>query len=182
MVLKGLYSKNGKGFFIVALNPSHDKTTIVSVGDEFSGYTLKTILSNGIVFVKAGKEYTLNIKSGSTDSFIVPVKDDSDTKNVSHSDIEYYKKDPKNIWRDISIVEVKQADEIIGFEVTRVAEKSIMESIGLKKGDIIIKANNVGLKSYKDALDFYNKIDMLNTLDIIVMRNNQEKELIYEIN
>lgn len=182
MVLKGLYGKENKGFAIVALKSSQDKTTIVPVGDEFSGYTLKTILSNGIVFVKAGKEYILEIIRASTDSFIVPVEDDSATNNISRSDIAYYKKDPKNIWREISIAEVKQADKIIGFEVTRVAEKSIMEALGLKKGDIIIKANNVELKSYKDALDIYNKIDMLDTLQIVVIRNNQEKELIYEIN
>lgn len=182
MVLKGLYGKDSKGFAIVALKSSQDKTTIVPVGGEFSGYTLKSILSNGIVFVKAGKEYILEIKSSSNNSFILPVENDSATKNISRNDIEYYWKDPQNIWRDISIVEVKKADKIIGFEVTKVAEKSMMETLGLKKGDIIIRANNVELKSYKDALDIYNKIDMLDTLQIVIMRNNQEKELIYEIN
>lgn len=182
MVLKGLYGKENKGFAIVALKSSLDKTTIVPVGDEFSGYTLKTILSNGIVFVKAGKEYILEIRSTPNNSFILPVEDDSAPKNISRSDIEYYAKEPKNIWRDISITEVRKADKIIGFEVTRVAAKSIMESLGLKKGDIIIKANNVELKSYKDALDIYNKIDNLDTIQIVVMRNNQEKELVYEIN
>lgn len=182
MVLKGLYGKGSKGFAIVALKSSHDKTTIVSVGDEFSGYTLKTILSNGVVFLKAGKEYILEIRSTQDNSFIVPVEDDTAAKNVSRGDIEYYAKNPQNIWRDISIVEVKKADKIIGFEVTKVLAKSKMENLGLKKGDIIIKANNVELKSYKDALDIYNKIDELDTIQIVVMRNNQEKELVYEIN
>ncbi len=31
-------------------------------------------------------------------------------------------------------------------------------------------------------MDIYAKIDKLDTIQIVVMRNNQEKELIYEIN
>ncbi len=185
MVLKGLYGVDSSGFAIVALKKSPNKTTIVSIGEEFSGYTLKAILSSSVVFVKSAKEYILemeNSKAGSNESLISPVSDDDSPKAVSRSDISYYAKDPTKIWKDISIVEVKKGNNIKGFRVTNVKEGTKMANLGLKKGDVIIKANNVNLKSYKDVLDIYNKLDKLDEIQIVVMRKNQEKELVYEIN
>ncbi len=184
MVLKGLYGKGSKGFAIVALKSSPKNTSIVSVGDVFSGYTLKTILSNGVAFIKAGKEYVLNMEETKAikGSITAVVKDDGEPKDVSRSDINFYAKNPKQIWKDIAIKEVKNGNKIEGFKVTRIKKNSKMDRLGLKKGDIIIKVNNVELKSYKDALDIYAKIDKLKSVEIVVMRNNQEQELVYEIN
>lgn len=185
MVLKGLYGVGSTGFAIVALKKSPNKTTIVSVGEEFSGYTLKAILSSSIVFIKSAKEYVLKMENSKADlnkSFISPASNDDSPKSVSRSDIGYYAKDPAKIWKDISIVEFKNGNKIEGFKVTKVKKGTKMESLGLKRGDVIIKANNVDLNSYKDVLDIYNKIDKLDEIQIVVMRNNQEKELVYEIN
>lgn len=186
MILKGLYGKGSKGFAIVALKSSSKKTSIVSVGEVFSGYTLKTIMNNGIVFTKAGKEYVLNMQHSkiTKESVITStaITDSSKPKDVSRADIEFYAKNSKQIWKDIAIKEVKNAKSIEGFKVTRIKKNSKMAKLGLKKGDIIIKVNNVELKSYKDALDVYAKIDKLETVQIVIMRNNQEQELVYEIN
>ncbi len=57
-----------------------------------------------------------------------------------------------------------------------------MARLGIQKGDIIIKANNIELKSYKDALNLYGKINDLDTIQIVILRNNQEKEIVYDIN
>lgn len=183
MILKGLYGKGSKGFAIVALKSSVKNTSIVSVGEVFSGYTLKTILASSIVFTKAGKEYVLEMEHTKiTKESVVSVASSASPKDVSRLDINFYAKNPKEIWKDIAIVEVKNGKKIEGFKVTRIKKNSKMAKLGLKKGDIIIKVNNVELKSYKDALDIYAKIDKLQTIQIVVMRNNQEKELVYEIN
>jgi general secretion pathway protein C len=98
------------------------------------------------------------------------------------NDLSYYLKNPKRIWDDISITEIKKGDKIDGFKVTKIKNASRMSRLGLKKGDVIIKANNIELKSYKDAFNIFNKINEIDTLQIVVMRNNTEKEFIYEIN
>ena len=68
-----------------------------------------------------------------------------------------------------------------GFKVTRVTRGSKIAGLGLLKGDIIIKANNVELKTLKSVTDMYMNIDKIDTMQIVVLRNNQEKELVYEI-
>jgi replication initiation and membrane attachment protein DnaB len=37
------------------------------------------------------------------------------------------------------------------------------------------------MTSYKDAIAIYNGIDKLQALELVVLRNNQETEIVYEI-
>jgi type II secretion system protein C len=186
MLLKGLYGNKSKGFVIVALKSSPNKTEIVSVGETFSGYKLKSILSDSVIFTKAGKEFVLKMplpkhSLASTVKSAVTAVESEKPYAVARKDIKYYEKNPNQIWKDISIVEVKNGSQIEGFKVTRVRRNSKMDKLGLKRGDIIIRANNVDLTSYKKAFDLYAKIDKIKTLQLVVMRNNEEKELIYEV-
>ena len=188
MLLKGLYGSKYKGFAIVALKSSPVKTSVISVGEEFSGYVLTEILADGVVFRKNEKDYVLKMFVGkgkkNVRSFIKPVKyiDDSLPKKVSKADIKEYAKNPKKIWNDIAIVEVRKGKKIEGFKVTRVKRNSQIASLGLQKNDIIIRVNNMEMTSYKQALKLYKEIDTLKNIEIVVMRNNQEKELVYDIN
>jgi len=185
MVLKGLYGKGNSGFVIVALKSSPKKTSIIEVGEVFSGFTLKSITVKSAIFTKNSKEYILELdksKSKGSITNVVDEADDSEPKSVQRSDISFYEKNPKQIWKDISIKEIKNGKEIKGFKVTRIKRGSKMEKLGLKRGDVIIKANNIELKSYKNAMDIYSKIGTLKMIQIVVIRNNQEKELVYEIN
>ena len=184
MILKGLYGNGSEGFAIVALKSSPQKTSIVSVGEEFSGYVLKSILSNGVVFVKMGKEYILRMKSiKTTDNFIkVPdATSNSETKNVKRGDINLYMNNPKQLWRDVSISPLKEAGVLKGFRVTNIKRDSKISKLGLKVGDIIIRANNMELKSYNDVFKIYNNISKLKVVEIVVLRDDQEKEFVYEI-
>ena len=186
MILKGLYGNAVQGYAIVSLKSNAKKTTIIELGEKFSGYTLKEILIDSAIFTKGSKEYILSLekpkKGRSSISKVSKTVESGDTKNVSRSDIMYYSKHPKEIWKDISITELKEHGKIKGFKVIKVREKSKFASLGLQKGDLIIRANNVELKSYRDALNIYKNISKIETMQIVVMRNNQEVELVYEIN
>jgi len=183
MILKGLYGNKNKGFIIVALKSNPKKTSIVAVGENYSGYKLKSILPNGVLFTKAGKEFILKIKSVKTSAHasVTAARVESPTHSVSRQDIKFYEKHPDQIWKDISIMEVKNGKKINGFKVLRVRKNSKMDKLGLKRGDVIIRANNVELNSYKSAFDLYKKINKIDTLQLVVRRNNEEKELVYEI-
>ncbi len=184
MILKGLYGEGSQGFAVVALKSSPNKTSIVSVGDNFSGYVLKIILSSSVVFTKNNQEYILEMNEMSvpSSSLITEVVDSAEPTDVSRKDIKFYSDNPKQIWRDIEISEVKNGEKIKGFKVGRINEKSKMYELGLKQGDLILEVNNVKLKSYKDALDVYKEIDKLQTIQIVILRNNTQMELVYEIN
>ena len=186
MILKGLYGNETQGYAILSLKSNAKKTTIIELGEKFSGYTLKEILLDSVIFTKGSKEYVLSLekhkKGKSSISKVRKSTQNGDSKSVSRSDIMYYSKNPKEIWKDISITEVKEHGKIKGFKVVKIRSNSKFASLGLKRGDLIIRANNVDLKSYRDALNIYKNIGKIETMQIVVMRNNQEVELVYEIN
>jgi type II secretion system protein C len=190
MVLRGLYGINDSGFIIVALKTNTKDTTIVEVGDIYSGYKLTKIEKTSAILSKGNTKYTLHLDTSEVDFKYKKSKSTSLNNNdeiisqkvVSKRDIQHYAKNPKQIWREISIIEVKQGKEIKGFKVTRIDPKSKMATLGLKKGDLIIKANNVELKSYRDALNIYAKIKDIDLVQIVVIRNGVQRELVYEIN
>jgi len=186
MVLKGLYGTKSRGFVIVARKSSPKVTTIVEVGEEYLGFRLKSIIPNGAVFTKGGKEYILELeKLKLQKSFINRVEKKSSSnsvKNVSRSDITYYSKNPTKIWKEISIRPLKNGRKLKGFKVTKVVRGSKMAELGLQKNDVIIRANNIELNSLKSVTDLYSNMSNINAIELVVLRNNQEKELVYEIN
>jgi len=185
MILKGLYGNSKKGFIIVALKSAPTKTFIISIGDKFSGYVLKSIINDGAIFTKAEKEFVLKIKlakaNNNVATYVTPAGDASSPKSVTRQDIKFYEKNPEQIWKDIAISEIKDGRKINGFKVTSVRKGSKMDKLGLKRGDVIIRANNVELTSYKAAFDLYKNINKIDTVQIVLLRNNEEKELVYEI-
>lgn len=184
MILKGLYGTNARGYAIVAMKSSPANTSIVGVSQEYQGYVLKSILNSSVIFSKENKEYVLLMEDMKT----LPTFESDNNKNIndiqhtiSREDIKNYSNDPQNIWKDISIEEVKNNNKIFGFQVMDINSQSRFASLGLQKGDIIIKVNNVPLTSYKEAIDVYNNLDILHTVQIVLIRKDQEKELVYEI-
>jgi len=195
MILKGLYGNEISGYIIVAMKNKIKKTSIVEVGEIYQGYKLKTILKDKVIFTKNGKNYILEVKEVKTSKYIrsasglpaPPSLNSAKSKPirsnaVSRNDIKHYIKNPSQIWRDISIGEVKKNNKITGFKVNRIKAGSRFALLGLKQGDLIIKANNVKLDSYRSAMSIYKNINNLDAIEIIVLRNNQEVELVYEIN
>jgi len=185
MVLTGLYKSKDSGFVIIALKAKPNDSQVLGIDDVFQGYQLRKILDNGAVFSKGGQNYSLYFSEEEERGRSV-AKGASTTgaegvQQVAKSDISYYAKNVEEIWKDISIIEVKQGNQITGFKVTRIKPNSPFAKLGLRQGDIIIKANNKPMTSYKDAIAIYNGIDKLQALELVVLRNNQETEIVYEI-
>ena len=191
MILKGLYGTKKKGYIIVAMKSDPKKTSIIGIGESYQGYKLESILHNRVVFVKNSRNYILSFKDSKADKYSKKPSIQANTilKNTSNfgfnrvqrADILTYAKNPSKIWQEISIDEIKENGKIKGFKVKKVKKGSKFDKLGLKKGDVIIRANNIKLTSYRDAFKIYNNIKRLDRVEIVVLRNNQEVELIYEI-
>lgn len=188
LLLKGLYGSRFNGFAIVAKVTAPKKTTIVSVGEKYVGYKLKEIALSEVIFTKSSKDYVLALEdtdlkhSSRVKRVSKQVSQDTPTqRSVTKEDIRSYSNNPSKIWKDIAIAPLKRNGKIVGFKVNRIKAGSKIATLGLKKGDVIIKANNIELKSFRDALNLYKQIDKIETIALVVLRNNQEEELIYEI-
>lgn len=181
LILKAIYVTQKKGFIVVAEKSDPLQTSIVSLGEQYEGFTLNSILKQSAIFYKNNEEYVLELEETSLNEQNRDIADVGEI-DVSKEDLSFYAKNPEKIWKEISIIELKDGQEIKGFQVKDVKKGSKFESLGLKKGDVIVKLNNVVLKSYKDVIDVYQNIGNISIIALIVLRNNQEVELVYEVN
>jgi len=182
LLLVGLYGNEQYGFIVVSTKRAPSKTDIISIGESYKGYKLKKIFLNYVIFTRNSKEYVLELENRVNKEDISSIEKSNSEISVQRRDILYYSKNPSQIWRDISIKEIRQDGKITGFRVQKIRTNSKMAQLGLRRGDIIIKANGQPLQSYRDAIKLYENIDRMKVLSLIVKRGNEEKEIIYEIN
>jgi general secretion pathway protein C len=181
MLLKGLYGSKNNAFVIVALKKNPSNTTILSIGEVFQGYTLKTITKNSAIFTKNNKEYILNFGQPNTATDNTSEKGVKKENKVSRKDIKSYAKNTKQLMKDISVKAIKYGQKLKGFKVVKINKKSKIASLGLQEGDLITMINNKELKSYKDVLQIYEQLDSFDYIQLVIIRNNEEMELVYEI-
>ena len=183
MVLKGLYHKKKSGYIIVAMKSRPNNTEILGIGESYNGYKLFKITASSAIFEKGPHYYTLELFTDNLSALRKqhPPFVEGQPYQMSRSEIQEYAKNFGQILEDINIIEVKNRGKLKGFKITRIRPNTPFSYLGLRKGDIIIKVNNEPLKSYADALNIYQNIENIKEIELIVIRNNTEKELRYEI-
>lgn len=186
---------DGNGVITIT-QKSSSSSIILGIGEEFKGYVLKEVYKGFALFEKNGKQYrvTLNLddspkfeikKDNKIEKVLEKVEENIQVKGdaigVKRDYLNTYIQNFDKIWKDIAISENRVGRGIDGFKINGIKKDSAFEKLGLKKGDIIKKVNNIELKSYNDAFKLYNKMDKTQALQITILRNNQEMEINYEI-
>ncbi len=174
--LKAIYNRGNFGFIVIE---DKKKNYFVDLNGEYKGYKLIKIYPNSAIFRKNGKDYKIEIEDIKMDELYKK----SENKEFEEENIKIpkkvfleYKNDFSKIKRNIGIMKVKK-----GYKITYVRKNSIFEKIGLKKGDILLEVNGRVLKNDADAWDLYKNADKFNNYEIVILRNNQEKVLNYEV-
>ena len=179
------------------------KSKVLVRGDQIDGYVLDDATSSEAIFLRDGKSYRLplieptkNPNSKSSVKYVKPkreapkennepkgeVTEGDDVTIVDRSLLDHYRKNMKDIWKNIGIMEIKKGGKIDGFKVNFVKRGSDFAKLGLRRGDIIKSINGEELNSYNAAFNIYKKIDTMENLTMKIMRGKKELELEYEIN
>jgi len=197
--LKSIYfdHSNQSDSFIIVVKKSNTKDSfLISMGDKLAKqYTLIDIDPDDseAIFSKDGIKYNMAIdsikeKKGTNKGLSLVNSDTSQIQNTDNSilaiprdKILEYRKNYKSIWKQISIKEVIQNKKIIGFVIRSIKQGTIFANLGLRKGDIITHINDKSLKSYGDAFKIYYNIDNMKRLKLSLLRDNEKKEIDYEV-
>lgn len=184
------------------------KTKVLSRGETVNGFVLEGAGSDFATFSKNEKLYTvilLQPKKGSGGvGSITTVKgsdeesskkaedkeqevsgeivDAGDRKLVDKSLITHYATNMGDIFKDIGIKDIKEGDSVKGFQVSFVRRGSHFSKLGLQRGDIIKSVNGQEINSYNAAFGIYKEIQNIENLTLVIVRDNQEMELEYEVN
>jgi len=169
-----------------------NKTKVLSKGDKINGFVLIGGTNDYALFKKNNKHYKVDlIKNHLNSKSSIKVVKQQDIKDLSagvveHQSIdrdlfEHFANNMDEIYKNIGIKEIKKGDKKV-FKVSFVKRGSPFAKLGIKRGDIIKSINGQTIDSYSAAFNVYRGIKNANALNVVVVRNNKELELEYEIN
>ena len=189
VILKAIFAKKDGTGFIIIEESNIKKTYVLSIGEKYKEFVLSKIFPNQAIFTLNGQEYTLMIDKKMTNftppkdskSAISPQDTTISSTAVNRNDIDYYVNNFDKIWENVAIKEKREGGKIVGFLITHINTNSIFNKLGLRLGDLIVAVNNKELKSYQDAFAVYKQVEHLRELKITVKRDNQLKDIEYEI-
>ncbi len=194
--LQAIYHFGGDEGLAVISEKSNAKTYTLAKNDTFKDYTLISVYPTYVLFSKDNKNYKLEINvKKDTKSIVLPnvkevqkvveekpvIVQDGNNFELTRKDINSYSKDLKKVWNNIGLRTHQMNGKPIGFLVYKIKEKSVFTEIGLQKGDILIKANNIELTSYQNAFKVYHQVDKIDAMKLTILRNNNQMELEYDI-
>ncbi len=189
---------NGKNSFIV-IEDGKD-TIFLNQGEKYKEYTLIEVYKDRAVFEKDSKRFEIVIKENLPKSILEEEPEEMEEelpdfipssskplgnsveKKVSRNIIERYIKNPKMIWKNISINEIRKNGVLRGFRVGKVKKGSYFERLGLRSGDIIKAIDGRPLRSIAQVMEYYKNISKINALTLTVERAGEEIDLFFDIN
>ena len=179
------------------------KTKVLSRGDEINGFVLEGAARNFATFTKAKKSYKVmllqskgknvngvqsnfqnktTVANNKPQKVVGEVVDAGDHKLIDRSLVDHYAKNMDDIYKNIGIGEIKDGNNLKGFQITFVRKDSPFAKLGVQRGDIIKSINGQEINSYNAAFGVYKNIGSLDNLTLVIERGKEEMELEYEIN
>lgn len=101
--------------------------------------------------------------------------------NFSREQIRKFLEEPREILTDARLLPNLVDGKQQGFVVREVRPNGFYESIGLRNGDIILRANGIELTSPNDGIKIFNLLKELDKVELDILREGNRKSLVYYI-
>jgi general secretion pathway protein C len=194
--LLGIYNASD----ITVLTIEHKgKTKVVSRGEKIDGFEVFGAGNDYAIFHKAGKEYKVwLVKNASAEKnmkmikpiaapkieapAIVEAVSDGETRIIDRTMLNHYAENMDDIYKNIGITELKKGNDLTGFKINFVKRGSPFAKLGMRRNDVIKSINGKEITSYNAAFGVYKNLKDIDSLSIVIVRENEEMELEYEIN
>jgi general secretion pathway protein C len=185
--------------FIIAQDKKKENL-FIDKNERYKGFKLIAVEPTRAIFNKNGKNYFIDLvadkmvekqinesvrPANSTKKIELPgYRSDparESVKFVKKAEVVKYKNDYSAVVKNIGFQDVIENRKLKGFKVTKIKRGSLFEKFGLRVGDIVTAINNEQIKSYSQVMNTYKNIDKIDSLKLTITRDNQEKELEYEV-
>lgn len=166
-----------------ALVVREKESKVLKLGDMLEGYQVAVIEKDKILCTIENQDIWLNMKQDFVeqgDGKIVKVQDPTKF-DLRKAMIDTELRNPDQLLQQISIVPILDGPEFKGLKVNYVREGAFLYVFGFRVGDILTKYNGRKLTSLSDAMGVYQSVLTSQKFSITVLRNNEEKELTYEV-
>ncbi|MFK5882376.1 MAG: hypothetical protein QM482_09200 [Sulfurospirillum sp.] len=183
MILQACYASQNKKFIIFK---EGSKTIFLDLNQSYKGAKLLDVGLDYAVFSKNGKKIELKLEEIKTKTQAKKGMLQSSGREkyigVKRDDFKKYTKNIRRALRDVRIQELRKKRKFAGIRLSFIRRGSLFDKMRLKVGDVIKSIDGNELGSMMDLLPYYNRINDTATIQVGFERNNEMKEIIYEIN
>jgi len=199
MTLEGvIVSTNAESSMAVLKADGSGQRVMLKVGEKVKGFTLLRIHRNWIVLEKNTSKYQLFMKTGALQKFSSGDEKPPETEITSPPPISLESEpEPEErtflrsavlqrlqdelprIMLETRFIPYTEEDQVLGFKLIRIPEKSPLTEIGLLPDDIILEINGVRLNSVSTMLGLYAKFRNANRIEVRLKRNGAALQLSY---
>ncbi len=151
-----------------------------------------SLVSNDHVYISQGaKGFTIYLEGvvkeekkqvTSLQSFLPFPSSPAGAQTFSREQIKRFLEDPKEILTDARLLPNFIDGRQHGFVVREVKPGGFYDGIGLRNGDVILRANNIELTSPNDGIKIFNLLKELDKVELDILRDGSRKTLTFIIN
>ncbi|MCX6073110.1 MAG: hypothetical protein NTY39_02190 [Campylobacterales bacterium] len=188
--IKAIYRSDSDSF--ISISDGKISTVVPLHGVYKNAFHLVSLTDTAALFRGYGKTYRLRL--GFDDNLsrqeIVtravadpahPDAQENEWRSIPYQTISEQLSDLQTLGKKLDITPEMNQGKITGFRVNSISPDVVFAQMGIVNGDIIQSINNKKIESYPDMLALISQVPHLRSIRILVLRNNLDKELIYEI-
>ena len=174
---------------------------VLLLGQEYRGYRILSIETDGAIFEKDGEEYMVSLVYSNSDrtnpptarptsqeapsagngNRLVQAPSDSEPGSISQELVNRLLLNPFDEMKKIRLRAKFNGDEALGIQVQWLARESIFGELGVEKGDVIRSVNGIPIQNMGDISNAINSLMGGKRFEVEVLRDGESRELSYVV-
>lgn len=170
-----------------ALIRTDEKFYILAEKEEKDGLTVDSIGIRDVVVMYQGKKYQLKLlgEEGKSEVSAVKVNNDSESgtvkRIVSRKDVEENLSDINSLISTMFISPYYLGGEFVGYRIARMRMDAFLRQAGLENGDVLVRMNGERINTPEKMFELFTKWKDASAVTIDIIRRDQKRTVLVEI-
>ncbi len=174
--LKGTVVGGERFTFAVIENKKTRKQKLLRIGDNIDNWVVKKIGKRDVLLEKGGETITLRIKESVSFTSSSP-----EVRMLEKERVEEMKKRVSQILSQVRISPFFRGGKMEGFRVNYIIPGSVVEEMGIKRGDIIKSINGEILNTPGKVFEVYRRFQNADRIVMEIDRGGVLKTLVFQV-
>jgi len=163
---------------------SEDRVRSVVAGDRAFGCEVASILKDRVDIVCSGERRTLTLKAAppkaATQSAVAPTVESAPPADVimSRAELEArLDREMSRLMTETTLVPVTARGQVRGFTLSRIPAGTILDTLGLKAGDVLVSVNDTPIDSFTTLVGLWPRLQTTGSVRAQIMRDGKPVDI-----
>lgn len=191
LTLVGVVASNDNALSLAVIaNRGQQATYGLNEQIEGTRVTLKAVFADRVIIDNAGRDETLMLDGVDYAQRTIQSQEPRSqatvaNESMSSRDVESklsairaaISQNPREVFQYVSLSQVKQDEQIIGYRVSAGRDPALFEAVGLQDGDIAVQLNGLDLTDPSAMTQIFQAVNDLTELNLTVDRDGQQYDI-----